>query len=129
MISKVFKRNVTPFHSQYVIKLPDKYPAIQIVTFEDLLEVPAAGLRELLGQVDKKVLATAMKGASEEMTAHISEAMSSRAAEMLKEDMDALGSLRPREVQAAQQQVAELARKLEAEGKLIRRSAEDENAV
>ena len=38
MISKVFKRNVTPFHSQYVIKLPDKYPAIQIVTFEDLLD-------------------------------------------------------------------------------------------
>ena len=99
-------------------------------TFEDLLDVPSAGMREVLGQADKKVLATAMKGASEEVVAHISQAMSSRAAEMLKEDMEAIGPLRARDVQAAQQQIADLARKLESEGKLTRKGVgEDEYAA
>lgn len=87
-------------------------------------------MREVLGQADKKVLATAMKGASEEVVAHISQAMSSRAAEMLKEDMEAIGPLRARDVQAAQQQIADLARKLESEGKLTRKGVgEDEYAA
>jgi len=96
-------------------------------TFEDLLDVPQAGVREVIGQADKKVLATAMKGASEEVVAHICQAMSSRAAEMLKEDMEAIGPLRARDIQAAQQQIADLARKLESEGKLTREGhGEDE---
>ena len=56
-------------------------------TFEDLLTVPETGLRELLGQMDKKTLATALRGASEELKNYIFKSMSSRAVEMLKEDM------------------------------------------
>jgi flagellar motor switch protein FliG len=44
--------------------------------------------------------------------------MSSRAAEMLQEDIDAVGPVRPRQVQEAQQEVIALARKLEEEGKI-----------
>ena len=62
--------------------------------FEDFLEVQDAGLRELLGQVDKKTLAISLKGASEDLKNHFYKCMSSRAVEMLKEDMDALGPLR-----------------------------------
>jgi flagellar motor switch protein FliG len=87
-------------------------------TFEDLLTVPEAGIRELLGQMDKKTLATALRGASEELKNYIFKSMSSRAVEMLKEDMDVLGPVRSREIQKAQLEAVAVARKLEAEGKL-----------
>ena len=88
-------------------------------TFEDLLTIPEAGIRELLGQMDKKTLATALRGASEELKNYIFKSMSSRAVEMLKEDMEVLGPVRSREVAQAQQEILNLARRLEAEGKVI----------
>jgi flagellar motor switch protein FliG len=87
-------------------------------TFEDLLTVPEAGVRELLGQMDKKTLATALRGASEELKNYIFKSMSSRAVEMLKEDMEVLGPVRSREINKAQLEAVAVARKLEADGKL-----------
>jgi flagellar motor switch protein FliG len=87
-------------------------------TFEDLLTVPEAGIRELLGQMDKKTLATALRGASEELKNFIFKSMSSRAVDMLKEDMEVLGPVKSREVHKAQLEAVAVARKLEAEGKL-----------
>lgn len=87
-------------------------------TFEDLVTVPETGIRELLGQMDKKTLATALRGASEELKNYIFKSMSSRAVEMLKEDMEVLGPVKSREIQRAQLEAIAVARKLEAEGKL-----------
>ena len=87
-------------------------------TFEDLLTVPEAGIRDLLGQMDKKTLATALRGASEELKNYIFKSMSSRAVEMLKEDMEVLGPVKSREINKAQLEAVAIARKLEAEGKL-----------
>ncbi len=87
-------------------------------TFEDLLTVPEAGIRELLGQIDKKTLATALRGSSEELKNYIFKSMSSRAVEMLKEDMEVLGPVKSREVHKAQVEAVAVARKLEAEGKI-----------
>ncbi|HME12522.1 MAG TPA: flagellar motor switch protein FliG [Candidatus Acidoferrum sp.] len=98
-------------------------------TFEDFLEVQDVGLRELLGQVDKRVLATALKGASEDLRNHFFKCMSSRAVEMMKEDMEALGPLRSRDVNAAQQEVVTTARRLEAEGKMVLKSEQGESYV
>jgi len=98
-------------------------------TFQDLLGVPEAGVRELLGQLDKKTLATALRGASEELKNYIFKSMSSRAVEMLKEDMDVLGPVRSRDVIKAQQEAVAIARKLEAEGKISLGAEEDEYVV
>ncbi|HLW89242.1 MAG TPA: flagellar motor switch protein FliG [Terriglobales bacterium] len=87
-------------------------------TFEDLLTVPEAGIRELLGQMDKKTLATALRGASEELKSYIFKSMSSRAVEMLKEDMEVLGPIKSREINKAQLEAVAVARRLEAEGKI-----------
>ncbi len=87
-------------------------------TFEDLLTLPEAGIRELLGHMDKKTLATALRGASEQVKSYIFKSMSSRAVEMLKEDMEVLGPVKSREIQKAQLEAVAVARKLEAEGKL-----------
>ncbi len=98
-------------------------------TFEDLVAVPESGIRELLAGTDKKTLALALKGASEELRSHVFKAMSSRAVEMLKEDMEVLGPVRGREVATAQQETITLARKLEAEGKLVLKTERDEEYV
>jgi len=87
-------------------------------TFEDLVTVPETGIRELLGQMDKKTLATALRGASDELKNYIFKSMSSRAVEMLKEDMEVLGPVKSRDIHKAQIEAVAVARKLEAEGKL-----------
>jgi flagellar motor switch protein FliG len=98
-------------------------------TFEDFREVPEPGMRELLGQVDKKTLAVALKGATEELKQHFFKCMSSRAVEMLKEDMEALGPIRSREVNTAQQEAVTVARRLEGEGKMVLKSEQEEAYV
>jgi flagellar motor switch protein FliG len=98
-------------------------------TFEDLLTVPEAGIRELLGQMDKKTLATALRGASEELKSYIFKSMSSRAVEMLKEDMEVLGPVKSREIHKAQLEAVAVARKLESEGKLTLTSEGDDEYV
>ena len=72
-------------------------------TFGDLITVPPATIREIVAGVDKRQLAMALRGANEVLRAQIFKAMSSRAAEMLKEDMEVLGPVRSREVAQAQQ--------------------------
>jgi flagellar motor switch protein FliG len=98
-------------------------------TFEDLLTVPETGVRELLGQMDKKTLATALRGASEELKNYIFKSMSSRAVEMLKEDMEVLGPVKSKEINKAQLEAVAIARKLEAEGKLSLNSEGDDEFV
>ena len=99
-------------------------------TFEDLLGVPESAIRELLGQLEKKTLALALRGASEELKNMIFKSMSSRAVEMLKEDIDVLGVVRARDVSAAQRAIVDVARKLESEGKIqLTAEAADEYVV
>jgi len=88
-------------------------------TFEDLVTIPSASMRELVAEADKRQLALALRGAREDLRAHVFRAMSSRAVEMLKEDMEVLGPVRTREVAGAQQEILNLARKLESDGKVI----------
>lgn len=99
-------------------------------TFEDFLSVPEVGIRELLSQLDKKTLAMALRGASEELKLYIFKSMSSRAVEMLKEDMEVLGAVKSRDVVKAQQELVAVARRLEGEGKLtLTTESEDEYVV
>src|SRR5277367_1675091 len=101
-----------------------------IFTFEDLLGVADVSVREWLNVMDKKVLGMALKGASADLKDHIFRAMSSRAVEMLKEDMEAMGPARGKDVAKAQQEAVTLLRKLEAEGKVtLKAEGEDEYVV
>jgi flagellar motor switch protein FliG len=88
-------------------------------TFEDLLQVGESHIRELSGAIDKRVLATALKGTNEELKNHFFRTMSSRAVEMLKEDVESLGPVRSKEVIKAQTEIVAIARQLESEGKIV----------
>jgi flagellar motor switch protein FliG len=110
-------------HILEVIENSDPSLALNIrnlmFTFEDLVTVPAVTVREIVAGVDKRQLALALRGANDELRATIFRSMSSRAVEMLKEDMEVLGPVRSREVAQAQQEILSLARRLEAEGKVV----------
>jgi flagellar motor switch protein FliG len=84
--------------------------------FEDLLLLDANAVKEVLAKVDRKILTVALKGTSEQMKNHMVAAMSQRGAEMLREDMDALGPIKVKEVESAQQQIIAVVRQLETEG-------------
>ncbi|ADV82619.1 flagellar motor switch protein FliG [Terriglobus saanensis] len=88
-------------------------------TFDDLITVPSTSIRELVNAVDKKVLAISLKTADENLRTHVFQCMSSRAVDMLKDDIEALGPIRGRDISQAQQEMLALARRLDAEGKII----------
>ena len=88
-------------------------------TYDDLLSLPESSIRELVARLDKKVLTLALKGSSEEMKNHLMKAISARAYEMLKEDMDVMGPVRSRDVNKAKEEVVATARQLEIEGKIL----------
>jgi flagellar motor switch protein FliG len=96
-------------------------------TFDNFLEVPEQEMRELMNNIDKKTLMIALKGTTEDVRSHFYRTMSSRAVEMMKEDSEAMGPVRSKEVAKAQGEIVSIARKLEAEGKIVLKSeGEDE---
>ena len=97
--------------------------------FEDLLLLDANGIKELLGRVDRKLLTLALKGTSEKLRNHFMQAMSQRGAEMLREDMESMGPVKVKDVEAAQQQIIAIVRQLEAEGVLSLKGAVGEQYV
>lgn len=87
-----------------------------MLVFEDLQLIDPNGLKEVLSRVDRKVLTVALKGTSDQLKNHFLQCMSQRGAEMLREDMEALGPIKIKEVEAAQQQIIAIVRQLENEG-------------
>jgi flagellar motor switch protein FliG len=99
-------------------------------TFDDFLQVGESQVRELTGAIDKRVLATALKGTNEELKNHFFRTMSSRAIEMLKEDIESLGPVRNKDVLKAQSEIVAIARQLETDGKIVLKGeANDEYVV
>lgn len=97
-------------------------------TFEDLAKLDPAGLQTLMRQIDKDVLARALKGASQPMREFFFGAMSQRAAKAMQDDMEGLGPLRLKEVDEAQTKLVQLTKDLADKGEIVlsKGSAEDE---
>jgi len=84
--------------------------------FEDLLLLDQNAIKEVLSRIDRKILTVALKGVSDQLKDHFLGAMSQRGGEMLKEDMESLGPIKLKEVEAGQQQIITIVRQLESEG-------------
>src|SRR5581483_6336505 len=84
--------------------------------FEDILNINKDGMTKLIARVDRKILTTALKGTFGKIRDHFKQCMSQRAGEMLEEDMDALGPVRIRDVEAAQQQLVAIVRQMQQQG-------------
>ena len=95
--------------------------------FEDLIEVEDRGIMAILKEVSTDDLKLSLKTASEGLQEKVFKNMSQRAVEMLKEDMEIMGPTRLKDVEAAQQAILKIAKRLEQEGKVqLTSGGEDE---
>ncbi|MEK7738388.1 MAG: FliG C-terminal domain-containing protein, partial [Pseudomonadota bacterium] len=90
----------------------------EMFVFENLLDVDDRGVQLLLREIQSDSLIVALKGASEELRQKIFKNMSSRASEMLKEDLEAKGPVRLSEVESEQKEILKIARRLSDEGQI-----------
>jgi flagellar motor switch protein FliG len=94
--------------------------------FDDVLLIDDPGMREILQRVDKKALTLALKGTSEELRNQFFKNMSTRAVEMMREDMEVLGPVKIRDVEIAQQQIVTVIRELDQTGVIKLKGGGDE---
>ena len=87
--------------------------------FEDLLEVDDRGIQELLREIDTNTLVLALKAAVPAMRDKFMANMSTRAAEMLKDDLESRGPVRLAEVETSQKTILKTVRKLAEEGRIM----------
>ncbi len=99
--------------------------------FEDIMMLDDRGIQRLLKEVDTKELALALKGGSESVSEKFYKNMSSRAADMMREDMQYMGPVRLKDVEGAQQKIVDVVRRLEDEGEVVisGRGGDDEIVV
>jgi flagellar motor switch protein FliG len=98
-------------------------------TFEDLVRLDMAGIQTLLRTVEKDKLGMALKGASDTIKEMFFKNMSERAGKMLREDMDAMGPVRLRDVDEAQSLIVVMAKELAASGQIVISEGREEDEL
>ncbi len=91
----------------------------EMFIFENLLDLDDRGVQSLLREVQSESLIVALKGASEALREKIFKNMSQRAAEMLRDDLDAKGPVRISEVESEQKEILKIVRRMADEGQLV----------
>ncbi|MFA5372139.1 MAG: flagellar motor switch protein FliG [Sideroxydans sp.] len=91
----------------------------EMFVFEDIMAVDDRGIQLVLREVQSESLIVALKGASEEMREKIFKNMSQRAAEMLREDLEAKGPVKLSEVESEQKEILKVVRRLSDEGQIV----------
>ncbi|QDU97853.1 flagellar motor switch protein FliG [Lignipirellula cremea] len=95
--------------------------------FEDITKIPDKDIQAVLKNVESSQWSMALKNASEELKRKILGNMSSRAADMLREEMEYLGAVRLSEVENTQQQIVDIVRRLEDMGELTLHSGDEDD--
>ncbi len=98
-------------------------------TFEDLIKLDSSGIQTLMRNAGNDRIGIALKGASEQLKELFFSNMSERAAKILKEDMQAMGPVRLRDVDEAQQFLVNMAKELAASGEIFLADSKDDELV
>ena len=98
-------------------------------TFDDLSRLDPAGIQAVLRQVDKDQLTLALKGSSEEISDMFFKNMSERAGKMMREDMEAMGAVRLKDVDEAQAAIVASAKALADAGEIVMSGGGDEDEL
>ncbi|MGA2715270.1 MAG: flagellar motor switch protein FliG [Bryobacteraceae bacterium] len=104
--------------------LPESIRRLMFV-FEDIRKLDKEDIKILLSRIDRKDLIVALKGSDLDTYNHFAQAMSTRAQEMLTEDIEGLGPVKIKDVEHAQHQIIALVRQLQAEGAIGAHGAGD----
>jgi len=105
--------NVRSFDPELAQKIEDK-----MFVFENVLDVDDRGIQLILREVQSEALIFALKGASEELREKIFKNMSSRAAEMMREDLESKGPVKLSDVEANQKEILKVVKRLSDEGQI-----------
>jgi flagellar motor switch protein FliG len=105
--------NVKEYDAELAQKILD-----EMFVFENIVDIDDRGIQLLLREVQSESLIVALKGTSEELREKILKNMSQRAAEMLRDDMEAKGPVRVSEVEAEQKEILKIVRRLSDEGQI-----------
>ena len=100
-----------------------------MIVFENLLDIDDRGIQLLLREIQSDSLVIALKGAAVELREKIFKNMSSRASEMLREDLEAMGPVKVREVEAHQKQILQIVRRLADEGQIVFGGKDEESYI
>jgi flagellar motor switch protein FliG len=101
----------------------------EMFVFDDLIEVDDRSIQLILREIQSESLIIALKGAGEDLREKIFKNMSQRAAEMLREDLEAKGPVRVSEVEAEQKEILKVVRRLSDEGQIALGGKGDESYV
>jgi flagellar motor switch protein FliG len=101
----------------------------QMIVFENLMDIDDRGIQILLREIQSDALIIALKGADWDLREKIFRNMSSRAGEMLREDLEAMGPVRVSDVEAQQKQILQVVRRLADEGQIVFGSQGEESYV
>ncbi len=121
--------------SQIMGRLEEKDPILAeeirklMFVFEDITKIDDKGIQTLLKEVPNDKLLLALKTANEDIRGKIFRNISARAAQLLREDLDSMGPARLSDVESAQQEIVNAARKLEQEGKILIARGGSEDAL
>jgi flagellar motor switch protein FliG len=99
---------------------PDLSKSIRakMFTFEDIVRLDSTALQKIMREVDTKDLTVSLKKASFQVKSALLGSISKRAAETVKEEMAFLGNLKAKEIDASQQRIVDIIRRLEGEGEI-----------
>jgi flagellar motor switch protein FliG len=115
------------------LKSHDEDMAQQIMdkmfVFDNILTIDDKGIQVILREVQSETLIVALKGATEEMREKIFKNMSSRAAEMMREDLESKGPVKLSEVEGQQKEILTIVRRLADEGQIQIASGGDDEYV
>ncbi|HJW26047.1 MAG TPA: FliG C-terminal domain-containing protein, partial [Rhodocyclaceae bacterium] len=101
----------------------------EMFVFENLMDIDDRSIQLILREVQSDSLVMALKGASEALREKIFKNMSQRAAEMLREDLEAKGPVRVSEVEAEQKEILKIVRRLADEGQIVLGGAGGEQMI
>ena len=90
-----------------------------LFTFEDIFKLDDRSIQAIMREVSNDTLTLAMKATTEEVKEKIFRNISSRAAEMIKEDLEVMGPVRLSDVEKAQSEIIKIVRKMEEDGKVV----------
>ncbi len=121
--------------TQIMGRLEEKDPILAeeirklMFVFEDIVKIDDRGIQTLLKEVPNDKLLLALKTANEEIRQKIFKNISARAAQLLREDLESMGPARLSDVESAQQEIVNVARRLEQEGKILIARGGSEDAL
>jgi flagellar motor switch protein FliG len=134
-VAEIFNRLDSDTGKEVLAELELKEPSLvetirhMMFSFDDLLLLGDEAMKVILARVDRKVPMVALKGTSERLQIHFLKTMSERGAQMMREDMEALGPVKVKDVETAQQEILTLLRLLESEGVVNLRGSVGEQYV